>query len=126
MYDQPAISVQEAVDLELQLQEVVHAACALGQNFPTPLLRAVSPYLPGDIELKSVFEVDPRLSDLSDRALFIALRQLGWDGMVTINQEMLDGASRATPDQRHGRASRAHSGMSGRLGVAGATSFAAV
>lgn len=47
---------------------------ALDQNFRTPLLRAVSPCLPGDIELTSVFEIDPKLSDLSDRALFIALR----------------------------------------------------
>ena len=63
---------------------------ALDQNFPTPLLGAVSPYLPGDMELKSVFEIDPRLPDLSDRAPFIALRQLCWDGMVTNNHKMLD------------------------------------
>ena len=34
--------------------------------------------------------LDPRLSDLSDRQLFIALAQLGFDGLVTNNYKMLD------------------------------------
>jgi len=63
---------------------------ALDQNFPTPLIRAVADYLPGDIELRHIASIDPRLSDLSDRELFIALDQLGYDGLVTNNYKMLD------------------------------------
>lgn len=62
---------------------------ALDQNFPTPLIDALSEYLPSDIELQPIFRVDPRLSGLGDRALFIALKQLGWHGLVTNNYKML-------------------------------------
>jgi len=50
---------------------------ALDQNFPTPLINAVRGYLPVDIEVLSLREIDPRLSDLDDRPLFIAPHQLG-------------------------------------------------
>jgi hypothetical protein len=63
---------------------------ALDQNFPTPLINAVRGYLPADIEVRSLREIDPRLSDLDDRPLFIALHQLGWDGLITNNYKMLD------------------------------------
>ncbi len=62
----------------------------LDQNFPTPLINAVRDYLPGDLDLRSLREIDSRLSDLDDRPLFIALHQLGWDGLVTNNYKMLD------------------------------------
>ena len=63
---------------------------ALDQNFPTPLINAVRDYLPADLEVRSLREIDPRLSDLEDRPLFIALHQLGWDGLITNNYKMLD------------------------------------
>jgi len=63
---------------------------ALDQNFPTPLINAVRGYLPGDIDVRSLREIDLRLSDLDDRPLFIALHQLGWDGLITNNYKMLD------------------------------------
>lgn len=63
---------------------------ALDQNFPTPLIEAMRPWVPTDIELTSVRRIDPALSDLSDRALFIVLKQLGFDGSVTNNYKMLN------------------------------------
>jgi hypothetical protein len=63
---------------------------ALDQNFPTPLIGAVTDYLPVDIELKSLRRIDPRLSELDDRTLFLALHHLGWHGLVTNNYKMLD------------------------------------
>jgi len=62
---------------------------ALDQNFPIPLITAVSAYTPQDIKLTHITNIDPRLSELSDRKLFIALRQLGYDGLVTNNYKML-------------------------------------
>jgi hypothetical protein len=50
----------------------------------------VRDYLPQELELTHLTIIDPRLSDLSDRQLFIALRQLGLDGLVTNNYKMLD------------------------------------
>jgi hypothetical protein len=63
---------------------------ALDQNFPTPLIGAVTDYLPADIELKSLRRIDARLSELDDRTLFLALHHLGWHGLVTNNYKMLD------------------------------------
>ena len=63
---------------------------ALDQNFPLPLLRANREWLPRDLDLRHVTEIDPRLSDVSDRELFIALYQLGFDGLVTNNWRMLN------------------------------------
>ena len=63
---------------------------ALDQNFPTPLIGAVTDYLPVDIEIKSLHRIDPRLSELDDRTLFLALHHLGWHGLVTNNCKMLD------------------------------------
>jgi len=63
---------------------------ALDQNFPTPLIEAMRPWVPTDIDLTSVRKIDPALSDLSDRNLFIVLKQLGFDGLVTNNYKMLN------------------------------------
>lgn len=63
---------------------------ALDQNFPTPLIEAMRPWVPTDIDLTSVRNIDPALSDLSDRDLFIGLKQLGFDGLVTNNYKMLN------------------------------------
>ena len=35
---------------------------ALDQNVPTPLINAVRAYLPSNLELQSLHEIDPRLS----------------------------------------------------------------
>jgi hypothetical protein len=61
---------------------------ALDQNFPTPILSALSKFIV-DIELISLRAIDPRLSTLDDRALIIALHQLGFPGLVTNNYKML-------------------------------------
>ena len=61
---------------------------ALDQNFPTPILRALSEFIV-DVELIPIREIDPRLSTLEDRALLIALKQLGYPGLVTNNYKML-------------------------------------
>jgi hypothetical protein len=63
---------------------------ALDQNFPQPLLESLHLWLPRDVDLTHLTQIDPRLSDLSDRDLFIALSQLGWDGLVTNNWRMLN------------------------------------
>lgn len=67
----------------------VRLRLALDQNFPTPLMRAVADYLPFDIALDHIADIDRRLSPLDDRALLIALRQLRYDGLVTNNYKML-------------------------------------
>ena len=61
---------------------------ALDQNFPTPILAALAEYIV-DIELIPLRKIDPRLSSLDDRTLVVALRQLGFPGMVTNNYKML-------------------------------------
>jgi hypothetical protein len=48
---------------------------ALDQNFPVLILNAVT-LLP-EVEIAPIHKIDPRLSDLDDRKLLIALRQLG-------------------------------------------------
>ncbi len=63
---------------------------ALDQNFPLSILRQLRGLLPDDVELVHLNHIDRRMSDLSDRALIIALWQAGWDGLVTNNYKMLD------------------------------------
>lgn len=62
---------------------------ALDQNFPANLIRQIADYLPDDLELRTLHDIDPRLSGLDDRPLIIALHQLGWSGLVTNNYKML-------------------------------------
>ena len=57
---------------------------ALDQNFPTPILAGLAEFIV-DIELIPLRKIDPRLSVLDDRALVIALHQLGFQGLVTNN-----------------------------------------
>lgn len=63
---------------------------ALDQNFPRPLLEALQPFLPPDLELAHIFAIDPRMSDLADRELILQLAAWGWDGLVTNNYRMLN------------------------------------
>jgi hypothetical protein len=64
------------------------ARIALDQNFPLPILRQLNDFMP-DFELVPLRDIDERLAELSDRQLLIALRQLGWDKLVTNNYKML-------------------------------------
>ncbi len=50
---------------------------ALDQNFPTPILAALSDFVL-DVELVPLRNIDPRLSTLDDRQLIVALHQLGF------------------------------------------------
>ena len=63
---------------------------------PDPLIQAVRSYLPPELDLRSVRETDRRLSDLNDRALFIALYQLG---LGRADYEQLKDARRANRDR---------------------------
>lgn len=63
---------------------------ALDQNFPRPLLRSMEEWLPVDIEIVHIRDLDPRLSEVSDRELFIALHQMGFGGLITNNWRMLN------------------------------------
>lgn len=60
----------------------------LDQNFPEPILTALEPWM-GDIQLVPLRKIDPRLPELDDRRLLIALKQLGFEGLVTLNHKML-------------------------------------
>jgi hypothetical protein len=60
---------------------------ALDQNFPVLILNAAA-LLP-EVEISPIRKIDPRLSDLDDRKLLIALHQLGWQGLITNNYKML-------------------------------------
>lgn len=62
---------------------------ALDQNFPTDLVRQIVDFLPEDLDLQSLQQIDPRLTRLDDRPLIIALHQLGWHGLITNNYKML-------------------------------------
>lgn len=46
---------------------------ALDQNFPIPLINAVSDFLPSNMHIAHLKSIDRRLSDLDDRSLVIAL-----------------------------------------------------
>jgi hypothetical protein len=61
---------------------------ALDQNFPTPILAALADFIV-DVELLPLRKIDPRLSVLDDRALIVALHQLGVQGLITNNYKML-------------------------------------
>lgn len=60
----------------------------LDQNLPEPILASLEPWM-GDIQLMPLRTIDPRLAELDDRRLLIALKQLGFDALVTLNYKML-------------------------------------
>jgi hypothetical protein len=62
---------------------------AFDQNFPLALIDRISDFLPRHLELASLYRIDRRLTALDDRPLVIALRQLGWAGLITNNYKML-------------------------------------
>jgi hypothetical protein len=61
----------------------------LDQNFPQPLLRDVRPWMPTDVEVSHLGQLDDRLRAVSDRQLLIGLMQLGYNGLITTNHKML-------------------------------------
>lgn len=60
----------------------------LDVNFPEPILKALADYMP-DLELRPLREIDPALTRLDDRDLALALRQEGYDWLITNNYRML-------------------------------------
>lgn len=60
----------------------------LDHNFPEPIVAALKPWM-GPIDLLPIRRIDPQLPSLDDRALLIALRQMGFDTLVTLNYKML-------------------------------------
>ena len=65
---------------------------ALDQNFPTPILDRIAPFLQ-DIEFVPLRHIDQRMPTLDDRQLIIALHQAKWAGLVTNNYRMLENPS---------------------------------
>ena len=60
----------------------------LDQNFPEPILEGLQSWM-GDVQLVPLRTIDHRLTTLDDRELLIALKQLGYEGLVTLNYRML-------------------------------------
>ena len=60
----------------------------LDQNFPEPILERLEPWM-GDIQLLPLRAIDEELTRLDDRDLLIALKQLNFEGLVTLNYKML-------------------------------------
>jgi len=60
---------------------------ALDQNFPEQIVRALTSVeaMPAEIELAALRDIDPRLADMDDRRMIIALHQMGWQGLATNN-----------------------------------------
>jgi hypothetical protein len=62
---------------------------AVDHDFPEPILRSVQPFLPLDLELIS--RIDKRLVDrLDDWEVILALSQIGYEGLVTLDASMLE------------------------------------
>lgn len=76
---------------------------ALDQNFPTPLIKAAKPWL-GAIELRHTHEIDPRLSELDDWELLLALLHHpdGYVGMITADARMIEQAKELAVLQQTG------------------------
>lgn len=60
----------------------------LDVNFPEPILKMLATFMV-DITLIPMRDIDPALTDLDDRPLMLALRQEGFDWLVTNNYRML-------------------------------------
>lgn len=67
------------------------ALFALDHNYPMPIVEKAKPYL-RDVELVPIAEIDPRLPELEDWELLLALyhHTREWDGMVSNDTSMLD------------------------------------
>jgi hypothetical protein len=60
----------------------------LDVNFPEPIVACLHEFIV-DVELIPLRRIDPQLTDLEDRPLMLALRQEGFDWLVTNNYRML-------------------------------------
>lgn len=67
------------------------ALFALDHNYPMPIIEQAKPYL-RNVELVPIGEVDPRLPELDDWELLLALHHHSreWDGMISNDTSMLD------------------------------------
>ncbi|MDR1188263.1 MAG: hypothetical protein LBK95_12550 [Bifidobacteriaceae bacterium] len=62
---------------------------ALDQNFPTNLVSSIEGAVPQTIELRSVWAIDPKLSDMGDRQLILSLHSIGFDALVSQDARIL-------------------------------------
>lgn len=66
---------------------------ALDHNFPEPIVKVLSGVLAdsGDAELTSVSEINPRMADLDDWRIMLALHhdERQWDGLITTDSSIL-------------------------------------
>ena len=74
----------------------------LDHNFPEPIVNSLKPWM-GALELLPIRQIDDRLTGLDDRPLLIALRQLGFEGLVTLNYRMLRNPSELAAVIKTGR-----------------------
>ena len=67
------------------------ALFALDHNYPMPIIEQAKPYL-RDVELVTIGDIDPRLPELDDWELLLALHHHAreWDGMISNDTSMLE------------------------------------
>lgn len=68
---------------------------ALDHNFPEPIVEVLSEVQDGgDADLVSVSDIDPRMADLDDWEIMLALHhhERSWDGLITTDSSMLNQA----------------------------------
>lgn len=67
------------------------ALFALDHNYPEPIIEQARTYLT-DVELVPIAAVDPRLAELEDWELLLALHhhERSWDGMISNDTSMLE------------------------------------
>jgi len=67
------------------------ALFALDHNYPKPIIDQAKPYL-HDVGMVPIGEIDPRLPELDDWELLLALHHhpREWDGMITNDTSMLE------------------------------------
>ena len=66
---------------------------ALDHNFPEPIVEVLSEVSEGgDADLVSVSDIDPRMADLEDGEIMLALHhhERAWDGLITTDSSMLN------------------------------------
>lgn len=67
---------------------------ALDHNFPEPIVEVLSDVQEGsgDAELVSVSDIDPRMADLDDWEIMLALHhhERPWDGLITTDSSILN------------------------------------
>ena len=64
---------------------------ALDQNFPTPIIDCIAPFIP-DVAFDHVQKIDPRLCQLDDWQLIVALHRRGYRALASNDYHMIDEA----------------------------------